>query len=217
MLFKDRHDAGRQLAVKLLKYTDDRPIIMALPRGGVVLGYEIAKALKAQLDVIVALKIGAPFQPEFAIGAIAPNNIRIFNEQTLNLLTASDTQIDEVVNEKIEEMNRRIELYRKNLETIDLSNRTVIIVDDGLATGMTTKAALMSIKQMKPKKVVLAVPVSPPDSANQFRKEVDEFMCPYEFPDFYAVEAYYDNFEQIEDDEVIDLLEKAKKYYKNGD
>lgn len=217
MLFKDRHDAGLQLAETLVKYKDDKPIILALPRGGVVVGYEIAKKIKAPLDIIVALKIGAPFHLEFGIGAIAPNGIRVFNNETLNLLTASKLQIEQIIKEKTIEMNRRINLYRKDLPELDINQKTVIIVDDGLATGMTTKAALMSIKQRKPKKIILAVPVCPPDAANEFRKEVDEFLCPNVFPDFYAVGAYYESFEQLDDDEVIDLLTKAKKIINIGE
>lgn len=210
MLYKDRSDAGLQLAEKLKKYTNDNPIILALPRGGVILGYEVAKALKAPLDVIVPRKIGAPFHPEFGVGAIAPHGIRILNSETINLLRISDSEIDEIIELETIEMNRRIRLYRKDLPPLDLKGKTVIVIDDGIATGVSTRAAIMSIKTMNPKKIILAVPVCPPETANNFRHEVDEFLCLNEPPDFYAVSVYYSNFEQISDAEVITLLQKAK-------
>lgn len=210
MLYKDRSDAGLQLAEKLRKYTDEKPIILALPRGGVILGYEVAKALKAPLDVVVPRKIGAPFHPEFGVGAIAPHGICILNSQTINLLRISESEIDEIIELETLEMNRRIKLYRKDLPPLDLNGKTVIVVDDGIATGVSTKAAIMSIKTMNPKKIILAVPVCPPETAAKFREEVDEFLCLEEPPDFYAVSVYYNNFEQISDAEVITLLEKAR-------
>ncbi len=211
MLYKDRYDAGRQLAEKLLRYKDENPVIIALPRGGVVLGYEVAKMLHAPLDVIVARKLSAPFRPEFGFGAIAPNGIKVLNPESIIYLGLNERDIDEIIRDETVEMNRRIELYRKNSPPIDLNNKTVIVVDDGLATGVSTKAAIMSIKQMNPGKIILAVPVSPPEAADRFRREVDEFLCLNELPGFYAVGAYYDDFEQITDQEVINLIQKAKK------
>lgn len=210
MLYKDRYDAGQQLAEKLKKYTDDKPIILALPRGGVILGYAVAKALKAPLDVIVPRKIGAPYHPEFGVGAIAPNGVRIINSDTINLLKISDSEIEEITELETLEMNRRIKLYRKDLPPLDVNGKTVIVVDDGIATGVSTRAAIMSIKKMSPQKIVLAVPVCPPETTAKFQKEVDEFICLNEFPDFFAVSAYYNNFEQTSDAEVINLLQKAK-------
>lgn len=211
MLYKNRQDAGYQLAQKLKKYTNDKPVIIALPRGGVVLGYEVAKMLNAQLDVIVPRKIGAPFHPEFGVGAIAPKGIRILNPEYINLLRISESQIEQIIEEETIEMNRRIKLYRKDLPPLDLHEKMVIIVDDGIATGVSTKAAVLSVKQMNPKKIILAVPVCPPDMAINFRKEVDEFLCLKEPPDFYAVGAYYNDFEQVTDEEVINLIQKAKE------
>lgn len=214
MFYKDRQDAGHQLAEKLIKYINDKPVIIALPRGGVAVGYEAAKILNAPLDVIVPRKIGAPSQPELGIGAIAPNGIRILNTELVRFLGISKTEIEQIVERETIEMNRRIKLYRKDLPPLDLYEKTVIIVDDGLATGVSAKAAILSIKQMHPKKIILAVPVSPPDTADKFRtyQNVDEFLCLYEPPDFYAVGAYYQNFEQVNDEEVINLLQKAKEF-----
>lgn len=211
MIYKDRYDAGRQLAEKLVRYKDENPIILALPRGGVVLGYEIAKMLNAPLDVIVARKLGAPLQPELGIGAIAPNGIRILNTGLIRTLGISESQIKQLIEEETGEMNRRTELYRGGLPPIDLFEKTVIVVDDGIATGITDKAAVLSLPQLEPQKIILAIPVCPPDSADNF-KEVDEFICLEQPADFYAVGAYYENFEQINDKEVIRLLHEAKQF-----
>ena len=211
MLFKDRQDGGRQLAEKLIKFKDENPIIIALPRGGVVTGYEVAKILKASLDVMITRKLGSPFQPELGIGAIAPNNVRILNLDAIRFLGISKDEMEEIIKRETIEMNRRIKLYRGNLPPLDLSGKTVIIVDDGLATGVTAGAAVLAVKQMIPEKIILAVPVSPQDTANKFREEVDEFICLSEPPDFFAVGQYYYDFEQVTDKEVISLLNLARK------
>lgn len=210
MIYKDRHDAGRKLAERLKKYVDEKAIILALPRGGVVLGYEVAKTLKAVLDVIVPRKIGAPFHPEFGVGAIAPNGIRVLDFESIDSLGISDSEIEQIIAEETKEMDRRINLYRKGLSPLDLEGKTVVIVDDGIATGVSTRAAVLSVKEMKPKKIILAVPVCSPNAADMFREEVDEFLCLAEPYDFYAVGAYYIDFSQVSDKEVIDLIEKAK-------
>lgn len=210
MIYKDRQDAGKQLAKQLKQYADEKPIIMALPRGGVVLGYEVAKALNAPLDVIVPRKIGAPQNPEFGIGAIAPKLVVILNDDVIKYLNISEQDVKQTIEEETIEMNRRINLYRKNLPDINLTGRTVIIVDDGIATGVSTQAAVISIKLMNPKKIILAVPVCPSDADKKFEQHVDEFICQNVISDFYAVSAYYDYFAQVTDNEVIDLLQKAK-------
>lgn len=211
MLYKDRYDAGQQLAEKLLKYKEENPIILALPRGGVVLGYEIAKKLNAPLDIIVARKIGAPLQPELGVGAIAPKGVRILNNELIRTLGISELQIEQIIEKETIEMNRRIELYRGELPQLDLDGKTVIIVDDGIATGISDKAAILSVKHFFPKKIILAVPICPPYAAEKFRQYVDEFLCLIQPSDFYAVGAYYENFEQTSDEEVIDLLKKANE------
>lgn len=211
MFYKDRYDAGRKLANELLKYKDENPIILALPRGGVVLGYEIAKILEAPLDVFVARKIGAPYYPELGIGAIAPNGVEILDKKLINSLQISPITIKEIIERETIEMNRRIELYRGNAKPHDLTNKTIILVDDGLATGVTASASIFSIKRMNPKKIILAVPVSPPSTAEEFRKKVDVFICLYEPHDFYAISSYYSDFRQITDNEVIALLDKSRK------
>lgn len=210
MLYKDRQDAGQQLAEKLKKYRYNNLIIIALPRGGVILGYEVAKAFKVPLDIVAPRKIGAPFHPEFGIGAIAPLGVKVLDTDTINQLRISDAEIEEIVELETNEMNRRTGLYRKDLPPLDLKDKTVIVVDDGIATGVSTKAAILSIKKMNPEKIILAVPVCPQDTQEKFKNFVDEFICLYAPFDFYAVGAFYDDFRQISDGEVIELLEKAK-------
>lgn len=211
MLYKDRHDAGIQLAEKLLQYKDENPIIMALPRGGVILGYEVAKKLNAPLDITVARKIGAPSQPELGVGAVAPHGVRILNHGLIDSLGVSELQIEQIIEKESIEMNRQLELYRGNLTPLDLYEKTVIVVDDGIATGVSDKAAVLSVKYLYPKKVILAVPVCPINTAEKFRKYVDEFVCLNEPTDFYAVGMYYENFEQVNDQDVINLLEEVNK------
>ncbi len=184
MIYKDRKDAGEQLAEKLKKYAGENTIIMALPRGGVVLGYEVAKTLKAPLDVIVPRKIGAPHNPEFGIGAIAPKEVTVLNEEVIEYLNIPKSVVRQIIERETNEMNRRINLSRKNLPDLDLNNKTVISVDDGIATGVSTLAAVLSIKSMNPEKIILAVPVCSPISADKFRQNADEFICLNEIPDF---------------------------------
>lgn len=210
MIFKDRQDAGKQLAEQLKKYADEHPTIIALPRGGVVLGYEVANILNAPMDIIVPRKIGAPNNPEFAIGAIAPKLIVILNDKMIEYLNIPEWEIEKIIEKETKEMNRRMELYRKNLPGLDLKNKTVILVDDGIATGLTTQAAVLSIKLLNPSKIILAVPVCPHDSTNKFEQHVDEFICLNEISDFHAISPYYYNFNQVTDDEVIQLLQKSK-------
>jgi len=209
MLYKDRQDAGIALAEKLKKYESEKPIILAIPRGGVVLGYEVAKALRAPLDIIVSRKISAPDNPEFGIGAIAPGQISILHNEVIKELDISTQEIKQIIEKETVEMNRRINLYRKNLPDLDLNNKTVIVVDDGIATGVSTVAAIHSIKLSKPKNIILAVPVCPADSVAKFEQQVDEFVCLNARSDFYAVGQYYENFDQTTDVEVINLLQKA--------
>lgn len=211
MIYKDRYDAGQQLAEKLLKYKNEKPIVVALPRGGVILGYEVAKVLQSPLDIIIARKIGAPSQPELGIGAIAPNGVRILNHGLIANLGLSELQIEQIIEKEVIEMNRRIELYRSKSPPYDLADKTVILVDDGIATGVSNKAAILSVKYYYPKKIILAVPVCPENTAEKFYNEIDEFVCLSQPTDFYAVGAYYENFAQVSDDEVIELMKKSKE------
>ena len=211
IIFKDRVDAGQQLAQRLIedRYQDKNSLVLALPRGGVVVGFEIASALGAPLDVIIARKLGAPGMPEFGIGAIAPGGVLIVDERTTHYLGISKEQIDLIAAREREEMERRINLYRGGRPMPEIRNRTVILVDDGIATGVTARAAIQTIRRQKPHRLTLAVPVCAPDTARLLRSEVDSFVCIESPHDFRAISLWYADFRQTSDEEVISLLNRA--------
>jgi putative phosphoribosyl transferase len=214
MLFKDRKEAGKRLAERLIEYEGgdlDDTIVLALPRGGVAVGYEVASALGAPLDVVAARKLGAPGQPELGIGAIAPGNILVLNEQVVRLLGLSAADIAEIVAEEEVELARRLRRYRGNDQLPDVRGRSVILVDDGLATGVTARAAIRAIRRQGPKRLVFAAPVCAPETAEALRSEVDDLICAETPSDFTAVGVWYKDFEQLSDEEVIRLLDRARK------
>jgi putative phosphoribosyl transferase len=211
-MFADRHDAGRQLAERLEHVRNEQPIVLALPRGGVVVAAEIARALDAPLDVLVVRKLGAPHQPELAIGAVLCDDPprRIHNEELIRLVGATDEYLAAEEQRQLAEARRRLELYRRGRPGIDLANRTAIVVDDGVATGATMAAALAALQQIDLRRLVLAVPVGSPDSMARLRGDVDELVCLAAPPDFRAVGMYYRSFTQTSDDEVVRLLDDAR-------
>ncbi|HLZ69891.1 MAG TPA: phosphoribosyltransferase [Dehalococcoidia bacterium] len=209
--FHDRADAGRRLAQLLQAYRGPDAIVLALPRGGVEVGYEVARLLGAPLDVIVARKLGAPAQRELGIGAIAPGGVRVLDRDTIALLGIPPAQIDAVVAEETAEMERRERAFRGGLPAPDLAGCSVILVDDGLATGVTARAAIRAIRAARPRRIVLAVPVCPPETAAALRSEVDELVCVESPADFLAVGRWYENFDQTSDEEVIELLARARR------
>ena len=211
MIFKDRRDAGKQLAPRLTHLRGHNAIVLALPRGGVVVGYEIARALGVSFDVIAARKLGAPGNPEFGFGAIAPGGVRFLDERTVALLGLSEERIDRIVAEEAQEMERRLRRYRGEQPLPDVRQRAVILVDDGLATGVTARAAIRAIRRWEPGRLVLAVPVGAPDTVRAVSSEVDELVCLETPPDFVAVGQYYLDFQQTSDDEVIELIERARR------
>lgn len=208
-LFHDRADAGRRLAALLDGYRAEAPIVLALPRGGVVVAYEVARALNAPLDVIVARKIGAPGHRELGIGAVAPG-VRVLDEETIRWLGVSADAIDAIAAEETAEMERRSSRFRGDRPTPALTGRTVIVVDDGLATGVTARAAVRSIRRERPERLVLAVPVCAAETATLLRAEVDDLVCVEQPQDFIAVGRWYANFDQTADEEVLDLLQRAR-------
>ena len=211
--FADRRQAGRRLAQRLEQYRDDQPVVLALPRGGVVIGYEIARALNAPLDVIVARKVGVPGHRELGMGAIAPGGVRVIDEATVRMLGITQAQIDRVVQEEAAEMERRLRTFRGNRAAPDLHGKTAIIVDDGLATGVTARAAIEWTHRQQPRRTVLAVPVSAPETVAALQVAVDDLVC-VEMPvNFVAVGFWYEDFDQTTDREVIDLLERAGREY----
>jgi predicted phosphoribosyltransferase len=213
--FEDRRQAGRRLAQRLEHYRDDQPVVLALPRGGVAIGYEIARALNAPLDVIVARKVGVPGHRELGMGAIAPGGVRVIDEATVRMLGITQAQIDRVVQEEAAEMERRLRMFRGNRAAPDLHDKTAIIVDDGLATGVTARAAIEWTHRQQPRRTVLAVPVSAPETVAALKLEVDDLVC-VEMPvNFVAVGFWYEDFDQTTDREVIDLLERAGREYQS--
>lgn len=209
MAFRDRNDAGLQLAKALEPYQQERCIILALPRGGVVVGYEIARHLHKPLDVIVVRKVGAPGHEELAVGAIGPNDVLIWNRDVLAHLQATPAVLEERVEREKAELDRRLHTFRGDRPFPSLAGQTAILVDDGLATGATARAAVQAVKAMKPGKVVLAVPVGARSTVSELRHDVDELIC-LEAPDYFeAVSQWYASFPQNTDQEVIHLLRNA--------
>ncbi len=190
--------------------------MLALPRGGVPVAYEVARALGAPLDLLVARKLGAPDQPELGIGAVAPGGVRLLNEHAVRVLGISEEYLQEVTRREMEELERRQRAFRGDQPPPDLRDRSVIIVDDGLATGITARAAVASVRLSAPRRIVLAVPVCAPEAATVLGREVDEIVCLARPDDFRAVGLWYEDFEQTSDEQVIDLLERARREQLTG-
>jgi putative phosphoribosyl transferase len=212
-IFQNRIQAGQELAEKLKNYADNpNVIVLALPRGGIPIGYEIAKKLNAPLDAFLVRKLGVPWHPELAMGAIAIGGIRVLNEDVTRTLNITPEVIEQVSQQENLELQRRNQLYRHGNAHPDLSKRIVILVDDGLATGATMRAAVEAIKQAKPQRIIVAVPVAPRETYEEFKKWVDEIVC-LETPEvFYSISQWYEQFPQTSDEEVIELLAEAKNF-----
>ena len=209
-VFEDRSEAGERLARILERYRDESPVVYALPRGGVPVGYEIARALGAPLEVLVARKLGAPGQPELGIGAVAAGGVRVLNWPLVERLGVPDEHIEQVTSEERAEADRRTELLRGGREEIEARGRTAIIVDDGLATGATARAAIEALRQRGPRRIVVAVPVCAAQTEAEIRAEVDD-MVALEIPEqLGAIGFWYYDFEQVSDEEALELLENAR-------
>ena len=208
--FPDRASAGRLLAQELQSYRTHSPLVLALPRGGVVVGYPISLALKAPLDVLVTRKIGAPGNPELAVGAIAPGGIRLLDPEALSVLGLSPENLGEELKKEEIEMERRQRLYRQDAALPDLEGRTVILADDGLATGLTALAAVRCARKGEAEKIILAVPVGSPETVRRLREETDEVICLSQPSPFQAVGLWYNSFEPTSDAEVLSLLRESK-------
>jgi putative phosphoribosyl transferase len=212
MLFTDRHDAGRQLAERLLTLNEKHPVVLALPRGGVPVGFEIACALGAPLDLVLVRKIGAPFQEELAIGAIADGAVPELVTDTglIAGLQIAPAYLEEAKAAALKEIERRRRLYLGDRQPVDVTGCTAIVVDDGLATGATMLAALRGTRRRKPARIILAVPVAPEDTLRRLRREVDNVVCLRAPSNFHAVGQFYRQFPQLRDEEVIALLDRAR-------
>jgi putative phosphoribosyl transferase len=209
--FLNRQDAGRRLAVELHSYAGAHPIVLALPRGGVPVGHEIARALHAPLDVWVVRKVGAPWHPELGVGAVAEGGYVYLNEQLLDYVGLTEEQLADVVRLKRREVDERVRLFRGDYPRPILRDRTVILVDDGIATGGTARVAIQAIRAQAPKAIVLAVPVAAPDAVRELAPEVERVVCLRTPSELFAIGVWYQDFTQVSDDEVVRLLDRARR------
>lgn len=210
--FRDRSEAGLLLAKKLAAYADRRDVlVLALPRGGVPVGFEVAQALHAPLDVLIVRKLGTPGQEELAMGAITSGGVRVLNDRVVRELGISEGEIDSVAAREQKELERRERVYRGHRAAPGIGNRTVILVDDGIATGTTIRVAIAALKTQSPSRLVVAVPVAPLSTCEDLRKEADEFVCLLSPEEFWAISLWYQNFPQTSDEEVCNLLERANR------
>ena len=209
-MFADRRDAGRALAQAVRRCELDRPIILALPRGGVPVAWEVARALDAELDVIVVRKLGAPMQPELAIGAIAFGGARVLNDELIEMWPSLDEQaVDEIAEREMQELGRRERLYRGDRPFPTLEKRNVVLVDDGMATGATMRAAVKAVQTLQPATTVVAIPVAAQDAVRRLAAIVDDVVCLDTPAPFAAIGYFYVDFGQTSDAEVRDLLSRA--------
>ncbi len=212
MLFRDRSDAGKQLAQRLIAYKDKSgTIVLGLPRGGVVPAYEVAKLLELPLDIVVPRKIGAPDNPELAVAAIAEDGSIVINDQLMNDLGLKLQDLQGLIAQEKKEAARRMKLYRAGRAPLELAGKTVILVDDGIATGATMRAAIASVRARGAKTIIVAVPVAPPEVLDEIRPEVDDILCLLVPTIFFGVGGFYENFLQTEDQEVIDLMAESRQ------
>lgn len=210
-LFQDRHAAGRALA-HLLAWFADWPdtLVLALPRGGVPVGFEVAQALHLQLDVFIVRKLGVPHDDEYAMGAIASGGIQVLNEKMIELMEIDRAEVERVIASEQRELQRREALYRPSRRPPDVANRTVLLVDDGLATGATMTAAVKALRAMRPARIVVAVPVAASDTCRELNLVADQVICAATPEPFRSVGLWYRDFAQTSDDEVRSLLEQAE-------
>lgn len=212
MIFRDRTDAGRALARQLTAYAGRREVlVLALPRGGVPVAFEVAEALGAPLDIFLVRKLGVPGQEELAMGAIASGGVRVVNRQVVEYMKITDDVLDEVAAREQRELERREELYRGAAPSPDAAGRVVILVDDGLATGSTVRAAALALRRQHPARLVVAAPVASRQACEELRGEVDEVVCAETPEPFDGVGRWYEDFSQTSDEEVRRLLEHAGK------
>jgi putative phosphoribosyl transferase len=209
-MYRDRVDAGQQLAKELVHYANREDVlILGIPRGGVPVAFEVAQALRAPLDIVLVRKLGTPGQEELAMGAIASGGIRILNQQLVAELGITDEQVADAIATQEAELQRRERLYRGSHPSISVKGKIVILVDDGIATGSSVLAAVDALRKLEPKKIVVAVPVAPSHADEQIKRVADEFVCVHKPEWFFGIGQFYENFSQTEDSEVHALLEGA--------
>ncbi|AZV57578.1 phosphoribosyltransferase [Clostridium sp. AWRP] len=210
-MFVDRKDAGEKLSIKLEKFKNENPIVLAIPRGGIVTACETIKKFGFEWDLIIPRKIGSPRNKEVAIGAVSSDGTYLLNEEYIHMLNISKEYIEKELSNQIKEIKRRLNKYKGNESFPYVKNRTVIIIDDGIATGFTIQAAIKSIKKHAAKKIILAVPVAPRDTISLLKEIVDEVICLFIPDEFYAVGLHYKNFEQTTDEEVFTIVRELRR------
>ncbi|HEY8203544.1 MAG TPA: phosphoribosyltransferase [Pyrinomonadaceae bacterium] len=211
MIYRDRIDAGQQLAARLSDYANrDDVLVLALPRGGVPVAYEVAKALHAPLDIFLVRKLGVPGHEELAMGAISTGGVRVINADVVDYLRIPARVVDAVVDAELRELERRERLYRGSRAEPDVSGKTLILVDDGLATGSTMRAAVEALRQQNPARIVVAVPVSAAQTCDEYRMGVDEIICAQTPEPFMGVGMWYRDFSQTTDEEVREILARSE-------
>ncbi len=207
--YRDRRHAGVELARHLADVKGQDVIVLALPRGGVPVAFEVARALDAPLDVFVVRKLGLPGHPEFAMGAIASGGVRVLNDEVVRLYRIPEPVVEAVAQDEQTELDRRERAYRRQRPPLDVRGRTVVLIDDGLATGSTMKAAVEAVRALSPARIIVAVPVGSPDTCREFAAIADEIVCARAPEHFAAVGQWYDDFRQTTDEEVRELLQLA--------
>lgn len=214
--FQDRLDAGRQLGERLAGYGYASPVVLGIPRGGVVVAYAVSEALGAPLAALVARKVGAPFNREFGVGAVAPGGVVVLDRAVLDATHVSEDELEPIVEAETRETERRVRLYEAAAPLPELKGATAILVDDGLATGVTARAAILSLRSHQPNRVVLAVPVAAPESAQAIRSMADAVVDLMEPHGFEAVGVWYERFDAVPDDEVLRLLQLRRNELSSG-
>ena len=207
--YRDRHHAGVELARHLADLKGQDVVVLALPRGGVPVAFEVARALDAPLDVFVVRKLGLPGHPEFAMGAIASGGVRVLNDEVIRLYRIQEQAVEAIAREERNELERRERVYRRLRPPLDVRGRTVVLIDDGLATGSTMRAAVEAVRALSPARIIVAVPVGSADTCREFAAIADEIVCARAPEHFAAVGQWYDDFRQTTDEEVGELLEGA--------
>jgi putative phosphoribosyl transferase len=216
-LFQDRQDAGRQLAQKLMQYAGQQDVVvLALPRGGLPVAYEVAKALRAPMDIFLVRKLGVPGHEELAMGAISSGGVRVLNSAVVEGLDIPERVIDAVARDEQKELDRREQLYRGDKPPVDIRGRTAILVDDGLATGASMQAAVAGLKAQEPKSIVVAVPTAATETCEAFEQQVSQVICVFTPQPFYGVGLWYKDFSQTTDEEVQSLLAESAQNRSNS-
>lgn len=216
-IFKDRKDAGEKLGAKLSEREWNNPVVLGLPRGGVVVAHEVARHLGTPLNVVIARKIGAPGHPEYGIGAISEDEKPLFNPEAAGSFNVHGPAVIETVMQEKEELRRRISFYRGDSALPDLKGRTVLLIDDGLATGVSAAAAGKFLRSLNPAQVILAVPVGPRFVGELVAEQFDEIICLYRPENFFGVGQWYDDFSQTEDEEVIAILGENQRHQRGAE